>query len=131
MYYIYTYILNIYIYILYIYITILYKYIYIYIIYIHIYVHIHHWQILCNSYRKLAWVGFEPATTELRSDALTDWAIRAWVELTLRAKFVQLLQFHRFFSVTFHFDCLALSVATFILIEVSCREWHECSGMNW
>ena len=23
-------------------------------------------------YRKLAWVGFEPTTTEFRSDALTD-----------------------------------------------------------
>ena len=37
---------------------------------------IYHWRILWNSYRKLAWVGFEPTTTEFRSDALTDWAIR-------------------------------------------------------
>ena len=28
-----------------------------------------------SSYTKLAWVGFEPTTTEFRSDALTDWAI--------------------------------------------------------
>ena len=34
---------------------------------------IHHWMILRISYRKLAWVGFEPATTEFSSDALTDW----------------------------------------------------------
>ena len=47
-------------------------------------------------YRKLAWVGFEPMTTEFRSDALTDWAIRPWVQLALRANFVQLLQFHLF-----------------------------------
>ena len=36
---------------------------------------IHHWRILRSSYRKLAWVGFEPTTTEFRSDALTNWAI--------------------------------------------------------
>ena len=33
---------------------------------------IHHWRSFRSSYRKLAWVGFEPATTEFRSDALTD-----------------------------------------------------------
>ena len=49
---------------------------------------IHHWRIFRSSYRKLAWVGFEPTTTEFRSDALTDWAIRPWVQLTLRANFV-------------------------------------------
>ena len=32
-----------------------------------------------SSYWKLVWVGFEPTTTEVRSDALTDWAIRPWV----------------------------------------------------
>ena len=64
---------------------------------------IHHWRILWSGYRKLAWVGFEPTTSEFRSDALTDWVIRPWVQLALRANFVQLLQFHRLFSVTFHF----------------------------
>ena len=49
-----------------------------------------------STYRKLAWVGFEPTTTEFCSDALTHWAIRSWVQLTLRANFVQLLQFHLF-----------------------------------
>ena len=42
---------------------------------------IHHWKILWSSYRKLAWVGFEPTTTEFRSDALTDWPIRPWALL--------------------------------------------------
>ena len=37
--------------------------------------------------------GFEPTTTEFRSDALTDRAIRPWVQLALRANFAQLLQF--------------------------------------
>ena len=41
---------------------------------------IHHGRILWSSYRKLAWVGFEPTTTEFRSDALADWAIRPWVQ---------------------------------------------------
>ena len=65
-------------------------------IYIYIYVYIcgiHHWRIFRSSYRKLTWVGFEPTTTEFRSDALNDWAIRPWVQLALRTNFVQLLQF--------------------------------------
>ena len=41
---------------------------------------IHHWRIIWRSYSKLAWVGFEPATTEFRSDALTDWAFWPWVQ---------------------------------------------------
>ena len=44
-------------------------------------------------YRKLAWVGFEPMTTEFRSDALTDWAVWPWVQ---RSQLVKLLQFHLF-----------------------------------
>ena len=70
-------------------------------------VFIHHWRILCSSNRKLAWVGFEPTTTEFRSDALSDWVIRPWVQVALKANFVQPLQFHLLFSVTFHFGyCL-------------------------
>ena len=75
---------------------------------------IHHRPILWSSYRKLTWAGFEPRTTKLRSDALTGWAIRQWVQLALRANFVQLLQFHRSFSVAFPFGCLLSSIATFI-----------------
>ena len=51
----------------------------------------------------------------MNSDALTDWAIRPWVELGLRANFVQLLQFHPFLQCS----CF-MSVFTF----VSC---HICS----
>ena len=75
---------------------------------------IHHWQILWSSYRKFAWVWFEPMTTEFRSDALIDWTIRSWVQVALRANFLQLLQFHCLFSVTFHFGCFPSSVAMFI-----------------
>ena len=71
---------------------------------------IHHWRILWSSCRKLAWVGFEPTTTEFHSDALTDWAVRPWVQLALRANLVDLLQFHRLFSVTFHIYFIYLSI---------------------
>ena len=81
---------------------------------------IHHWHILRSSYRKVAWIGFETRTTEFRSAALTNWSIRPWVKLPLRANFVQLLQFHGLFSVIFHFGCLSSSVTTFILMEVFC-----------
>ena len=63
---------------------------------------IHHRRILWSSYRKLPWVGFEPTTTGFHLDALTDWAIRPWVQLAIRANFVQLLQFHYLFSITLH-----------------------------
>ena len=106
-------------------------YVYIYI-YIYIYIYgIHHRTILWSSYRKLARVGFEPTTTEFRSDALTDWAIRPWVQLALRANFVQLLQFHRLFSVTIHFGyCLRQSPHLFWLKfcwgnHMSVAEWVD------
>ena len=68
---------------------------------------IHHWRILWSSYRKLAWVEFEPTTTEFRSDAISDWAIWPWVRLALRANYLELLQFHCLFSLKFHFGyCL-------------------------
>ena len=83
---------------------------------------IHYWQILRKSSTKFSWVGLEPMTTEFRSEALTEWAIKPWVQLTPRANFVQLIQAHRVFSATFHFDCLPSSVPTFILIEFFCRK---------
>ena len=95
--------------------------IYIYI-YIYIYIGIHHWTITWSSYRELTWVGFETTTTEFRSDALTKWAIRPWVQLAARANFVQLLQFHRLFSFKFHFGyCLCQSPRLFWLKFC----WHE------
>ena len=46
---------------------------------------IHHCSIFRSSYRKLAWVGIVPTSTEFHSDALTIWAMRPWVQLALRA----------------------------------------------
>ena len=46
---------------------------------------IYHWRVLWSSYRKMARVGFEPATTEFHSDTLTNWAIRSWIWFALRA----------------------------------------------
>ena len=50
----------------------------------------HHWRNFGSSYRKLAWVGHKPTTSEFRSDAPTDWGIRPWVQLPLWANFVWL-----------------------------------------
>ena len=52
-------------------------------------------EVFRSSCRKLASVVFESTTTEFRSDTLTDRAMQACVWLALRAKFVQLLQFHQ------------------------------------
>ena len=65
-----------------------------------------HWRIPWSTYRKLAWVGFDPATAEPHSDALTDWAFQSRFQLSLWAIFVQPLPFCYFFSVTLHFGCL-------------------------
>ena len=75
---------------------------------------IHHWRILWRSYRKLSWLRFEPTTTEFCLDAQHNWAIRPWVQVALRANFVQLLQLHCLFSVRFHFGyCLRQSLRWF------------------
>ena len=63
---------------------------------------IHHWSIFWSTHRKLAWVGFAPMTIKFCSEAQTNGVIRPWVQLALRTNFVQLLQFYRLFSATFH-----------------------------
>ena len=72
-----------------------------------------------SSCRKLTWVGFEPAATKFCSEALTNWAIRPWIQLTLGANFVQLLHLISLFSVHVSFQLLPLSVTTFALSEIS------------
>ena len=83
------------------------------------------------NYRKLAWVEFEPTTNEFRSEALTDWAIRPWLQFVLRANFVQLFQFHllvqcsRFISViafVSHYICFKRNLAQIIMLAA---EWID------
>ena len=78
---------------------------------------VYHWRILGSSYRKLAWVGFELMTIEFCSDTLTNWAIRSWVQMALRANFLQLLQFHCLFSARFHFG--------YWLHQLPCLYWNK------
>ena len=52
---------------------------------------IQHWNISRSSYRMLTCFRFKPTTTEFRSDALIEWALRRWVQLALRVNPVQLL----------------------------------------
>ena len=59
---------------------------------------------------------FEPATNEFCLKAQTDWAIRSWVQLGLRAKLIQLLQFHLFFQCSHY--CLCQLVAEWIVTNV-------------
>ena len=102
---------------------------------------IYHWRILRSSYWKLTLVRFETMTNEFRSDLLTNRAIRPWVQLTLRASFVQLLQFHQLSSVTFHFGYnLSQSPCLFWFfiyiyiwwIQISWKEWKILGDwMKW
>ena len=82
---------------------------------------INHWRIFRSNYRMLAWIGFEPMTTEVHSDALTNWAIRPWYKLALKANILQLLQLHFLFSVHISFWSLSLLVATFALSKILYR----------
>ena len=91
---------------------------------------IQNWMILWSSYRKLSCVGVEPTTTEFHSEVLNNWAIMPWVQLSLRTKFVQPLQFHRLFSVKFHFGyCLHQSQGLF-LFGGCLRKLQGYVGMN-
>ena len=123
--YLHTYI-HIYIYI-YIY-TYTYNLICVYILFIWIFHYIygiHHWRILWSSYRKLAQMVFEPTTTKFRSDAPTDWAIRSSVQLRLRANFVELLQFYRLLSITFHLGYCFRQSPRF------CFNWNFLEAIPW
>ena len=77
-----------------------------------------------------------PLNTESLSDALTDGAIRPWVQLALRANFVQVLQFHLLFSVLFHFGyCLLQSPRLFELKvfwgnHMSVAAWVDTYGIH-
>ena len=86
---------------------------------------IHYWRILRSSYRKLAWVGFEPTTTEFRSDALTNWTIRPWVQLALRPNFVQLLEFHLFVQ------CSRFISAIVFASRHICFNWYLAQVITW
>ena len=57
---------------------------------------IHHWRVSKSIARKLVRVRFEPTTTEFCSDALTDWGIRPWVQVTIKANILQLHHFYLF-----------------------------------
>ena len=99
-------------------------------LYLSLYIYgIHHCGIFRSSYRKLAWVGFEPTTTELRINALTDIAIRSWVQLAPSANFVQLPQFHLLvqcsgfiwvFAFVGHQICFKRSLAQVIALVAEC-----------
>ena len=78
---------------------------------------INNWRIFRSSYRKLIWVGFKPTTTEFQSDALTDWAIRPWVQHALRASFAQLLQFCLIVQYS-HF----ISIIAFVILHICLKQ---------
>ena len=81
-------------------------------------------------------MGYESTTNEFRSDALTHWAIRLWVQLVLRANFVELLQLHCLLSVVFHFGhCLRQSPPLFSSKfsgdnHMSLADWVDACGIH-
>ena len=99
---------------------------------------IDHWSFLWSRYRKLARVKFESKIIEFCSDTLNNWAIRPWVQLVVRANFLQLFQFHRLFNVKFNFGhCLRQSPRLFLSKpfwgnHISVAKWADPNGFpHW
>ena len=73
---------------------------------------------------------------EFHLDTVTDWAIKPWVQVALRANFVELLQWDRLFRVIFHFGhCLDQSPYFFSLEfswgnHMSVAEWADTYGFT-
>ena len=81
---------------------------------------IHHWWILWSSYRKPALVGFESTTTELRSDALNDRAIRRRSTRT-QSQLCTATPISSLVQCKVSFRLFSSSVVTFILMEIFLR----------
>ena len=96
---------------------------------------IHHWKILRSSYRKLTWMECELRTAEFHSDALTDWAIRSWIQLA-QSQLCATTAISSFFQYHISFQLLPLWVATFISSKyywgyhMSVVEWTDIHGIH-
>ena len=67
-------------------------------------------------------------TTEIRSDALSYWPIKPWVQLAVRGNSAQLLQFHIFVQCSRSFFGLCFSQAQHLLEAKSRTCNHVSSG---
>ena len=81
---------------------------------------IHHLWILWSNYRKPALVGFESTTTELRSDALNDRAIRRRSTRT-QSQLCTATPIPSLVQCKISFRLFSSSVVTFISMEISLR----------
>ena len=69
---------------------------------------------VCRGSVLTSYINIYTVSVNIYIYTLTDWAIRPWVQLALTANFVQILQLHHLFSVTFHFSyCLRHSPRLF------------------
>ena len=98
---------------------------------------VHHWSNFRSSCRKLAYMRFDPTTTDIRSDAPTDLPNGPWVQLAFRTKFVLLLQFHlfvqcshfiSFFALVSRHICFKRSLAEVITLGA---EWIDRYGIYY
>ena len=78
---------------------------------------IHHWRIFRSNYRKLTCMGFEPTTTELRSDILTDWAIRSWVTRWLTKEMAKMKPEH------WTKDEIGVAVQSWLWVRLELMAW--------
>ena len=77
------------------------------------YKYIHHWRILRSSYRKLAWVGFEPTTTELHSDMYICIYTHALYIYTL---LIHCIYVYIFVICIYEYICISIFVYIYIYI---------------
>ena len=79
--------------------------------------------LLSHMFDLTIYIVYIISYTEFRSDTLTVWAIRPWVQLALRANFVQLLQFLLFvqcslFISVFAFGLCLTNIYIYIYIVI-------------
>ena len=81
---------------------------------------IHHRRVFRSSYRKLAWVGFEPTTTEFCWDTLNDWAIGSWVHIFI---FIYIICIYIYIYIIYILYILCYILLYIVAIYViDCRE---------
>ena len=82
---------------------------------------IHQWRIIWSSYRKLAWGGFEPTTTEFRSNPLAYLSYQAMSSSHTQSQLSTTTPSSLFAQCPISFRLLPSLVAMFVLIEISMR----------
>ena len=77
----------------------------------------------------MAWQRFQPTTTESRSNPLTNWAIRPWVQLVVRYLSIY-LSIYIYIYIYMYYICICIYVSIYLSIYLSIYEHNVCSVIS-